>query len=466
MAGTAERLRHRQWLRLPAVGFIGVYCALLLCVPSRLVVGPIGSPGTPANLWGILALVWWICAALAGQTPGGRSPVRMALGFLAISVLVSYAAAMANGWFAPSNLRAVTDDLYNLIPATVEEISTKMLSAADRGLLTFAGWCGIVLITCDGVRSWKDLELLIAVLGWVGSFVAAIGVIQFFTGADLAVYLRLPGLVANAELGGDIERSLLRRVASTAIHPIEFGVVMAGIFPLAIHRTIHHWRRVSAWVPTVLIGMVIPMTVSRTGILVTIVAFIIIIIGWPARWRIRALVIAPVVTVVMRLMIPGLVGTLVSLFGNLSNDPSVTGRTDDYSVVFALFLDHAWLGRGLFTFIPRYYRILDNQFFMILIELGILGLIAVVTFVLVGYFSARGARRRSTDPQQRNLALMLSGSIAGVYCSFLTNDAWGAPMAAGLSFLLVGIAGAAWRVSNGDRSTEQRTGEPAHELLQ
>ncbi len=82
----------------------------------------------------------------------------------------------------------------------------------------------------------------------------------------------------------------------------------------------------------------------------------------------------PVAVVGLRLAIPGLVGTLYSLFSNLQNDPSVSGRTSDYAVVLGLFDQHAILGRGLFTFVPRYYRILDNQYLMILVELGVVGL--------------------------------------------------------------------------------------------
>jgi len=229
---------------------------------------------------------------------------------------------------------------------------------------------------------------------------------------------------------------------------------MAAIFPLALHRTIQEWRVKRTWIPTLLIGLAIPLSVSRSAILVTGVVLLVLLSGWPAAWRRRALVIAPVVIVAMRAAVPGLVGTIVSLFTNFFNDPSITGRTDDYTVVLSLYADHPWFGRGLFTFVPRYYRILDNQFLMSLVELGLIGLIAVISFFVVGFFSARGARRRTSDPGRRNLALSLSASIAGVVLSYATFDAWGFPMAAGLTFLLVGMAGAAWQIA--DR--EMRTG--------
>ena len=119
-----------------------------------------------------------------------------------------------------------------------------MIAAADRGLLSFAGWVGIVLVTVDGMRSWTDLQRLSR---WVTTFVgvvAAMGVVQYLTGFDLAALYRIPGLSANSEFGTVYVRSVVRRVMATAGHPIEFGVVVAGVFPLALHRVIYDRRSI------------------------------------------------------------------------------------------------------------------------------------------------------------------------------------------------------------------------------
>lgn len=456
MAKRAEVARGNTF-RIPAVTAIIVYCLLLLCIPSQLIVGPIGAPGTPANLWGILALIWWVCATLGGINPAGRSPVRTALAVLAIAVLSSYAAAMIHGWYAPPDIHGLTDEVYDLVPTTVSALTDKMISAADRGLLSFAGWSGIVLLTVDGIRSWRDLQLLFDCLAWAAAFVGILGIIQFFTGVDIASFFRIPGLVANSDFGIVDSRSVLRRVAGTAVHPIEFGVVLSAIFPLALHRLIFSPRNKWRWIPVLIIGIAIPLSVSRSAILVLGLGLIILLAGWPPQWRLRALIIAPLAMVLMRLAIPGLVGTIIALFTNFFDDPSISGRTDDYDVVFDLYGDHEWLGRGLFTFIPRYYRVLDNQFLMSLVELGVLGLLALITFFLVGFYSARSARRMISDRVHRDLCLSLSAAIAGIVVSYLTFDAWSFPMAAGMTFLLVGMAGAAWRLAKGDLPVSPRT---------
>lgn len=440
----------------PAVAFIIVYAFLLLCIPSQLIIRALGAPGNPANLWGLLALTWWIIATAGGLNPTIRpSPVRVLALTLALAVLASYVVGMANGWYAPVGLKQETDDILNLVPVTVTELSDRSISAADRGLLSMGGWLGIVLLATDGLRGWPDIERLTRWITWFAGFVAAIGILQFFTGMNIASYFTIPGLSANADFGAASIRSVVRRVSSTAVHPIEFGVVLSALFPLALHVAITHWPKKSTSIPAVLIGIAIPMSVSRSAILGLIVSLTILIAGWPKAWRIKALILTPIAAVVMRLMIPGLLGTILSLFTNISNDPSVEGRTADYDVVLSMARDHILFGRGLFTFLPELYRILDNQLLLSLVELGLVGLSCVLLLFAGAFISARIARRKTTSASNRNLALSISAGVAGIVVSYATFDAWGFPMAAGTTFLLVGMAGSSWMASVTDRADER-----------
>ena len=65
---------------VPALAVIVVYCLLLFNLPSRLIIRQIGAPGTPANLWALTVLMWWVCFRVAGRIPvRHRNPVRAAL---------------------------------------------------------------------------------------------------------------------------------------------------------------------------------------------------------------------------------------------------------------------------------------------------------------------------------------------------------------------------------------------------
>jgi hypothetical protein len=436
--------------RLSTVAMINVYLTLLLGLPSALVVRQIGAAGTPANLWGLLLLLWWTAMTVAGHNPQRtRNPVRVALALLVLAVLVSYAAAMSRGWYAPPDVRQATDDVYDLVPASSAQIRAAMMSAADRGLISFFSWMGVALVAVDGLRTWRDLERCIGWLVSLTTVIAAVGVAQYFTGLDISPLFRIPGLSRHAEFGQVFDRSVLRRVMATATHPIEFGVLVAGVFPLALHRAIYAERRRRARLCAATIGFAVALSVSRSAVLVVGIALVILYCGWPPAWRRVFKWATPAAVVAIRVAAPGVVGTIRSLFLKFGQDNSVTGRTEDYGIVFRVFGDNPVFGRGLYTFVPRYYRILDNQLLMFLLELGVVGTLVFIGCVVTAFVCLRGTRRRSVDPGQRHLALALSASLAGVLVSYATFDALSYAMVAGFTFLLFGAAGAAWPLAAG-----------------
>ncbi len=94
--------------RLPAAGIVAVYYVLLLGLPSKLIIAQIGAAGTPANLWGLFALLWWTCATVGGHNPARTlSPMRLASAGLTVAVLLSYVAAMTRGWYVRQTFDSV-----------------------------------------------------------------------------------------------------------------------------------------------------------------------------------------------------------------------------------------------------------------------------------------------------------------------------------------------------------------------
>ena len=179
------------------------------------------------------------------------------------------------------------------------------------------------------------------------------------------------------------------------------------------------------------------------------------------------MVVFPLAAVTLRVLVPGLLGTILSMWRNLFADPSTTGRTADYDILFRVFSSNVLFGRGQFTFIPQYYRIMDNQFLVSLVELGIVGLTALVVLFGTGFTCARGVRRRAAQFRHQHLGLALGASIAGVFVSYATFDALGFPMAAGLGFLLIGLAGASWQVARSEQvvpAAEVGAGGSRHRL--
>ena len=83
--------------RVDAITVLTVYAVLLIALPARLRVGPLGAAGSPANLFAIGCLLWWTWDALRRAEPVSSTqfyPVRLAAGLLALCVAMSYVVAM------------------------------------------------------------------------------------------------------------------------------------------------------------------------------------------------------------------------------------------------------------------------------------------------------------------------------------------------------------------------------------
>ena len=403
------------------MSLLTTYVVLLLGLPAQLVVAPLGGAGSPAQLVGLVALLWWATYRLAhgkaGPTSGRR--LRVALAALVTSVLLSYVAA---------NLRPL---------GGIES------RAADRGLLIVGAWCGLLLVATDGITSRGRLETLLARLTLGGGLLASLGVLQFFTGMPFIDYLHIPGLSANSDYGVVMSSRGFARPAGTALHPIEFGVVLTMILPLALHgalecRSIGFLRR---WFPVAAIALAVPISISRSAILGAVVVMVLLLPTWSRSRRRLAYGCLCLLGGVVFIAVPGLLGTLKGSFTGVSSDSSALSRTGSYQIAGQYIARAPVTGRGFSTFLPA-YRILDNQYLGILIELGVVGLLAVLALFAVGCITARQVRRRSADVETRQLAQALAASVAAGALSFALFDAFSFPMVSGLMFLVLGLTGA------------------------
>jgi O-antigen ligase len=142
----------------------------------------------------------------------------------------------------------------------------------------------------------------------------------------------------------------------------------------------------------------------------------------------------------------GLLGTLGGLFTGASGDSSVLYRTHDYPVAEAQWRTAPWFGHGPGTWLPAdTLNVFDNQFLDSIVELGLVGTLALLVFLIVPAFVALGARKRSANPDLRLLcaALAAAGFVAPL-CS-LTFDSLFFPMFANVYALLIGLTGACVR---------------------
>jgi polysaccharide biosynthesis protein PslJ len=418
---------------IDAVTALTAFLFLSYCIPSPLIVGALGGAGTPGNLIGVVFLIWWAAAKMASGlgVDRGRQPVRVALLCFSVPVLTSI----------------VVMFMRTTIP--------KEVTGAERGLLYYAALIGIALLAADGITSLERVHVLMRRVVHFATFVAVVAIVQFLTGYNPAGRLRIPGLARNLVIENQA-RSRFLRVQSTTLHPIELGALMGIALPIALtyaFLTEGKWPKRIVWAEVLLIGAVLPMALSRTGAVVALVGMIAIAMDWSWKRRGRVFAAAIALLAVMRLLIPGLIGTMIALFTDITQDNSTVARLHRYQIAGHYFLQHPWFGRGLNTLYPVSQQIFDNAYLYLAVEEGVFGIVGMALFLFILLFTARGARLRSTDPMTRALSQALAGVVVAMGLAWATADLTTFTILIGTFFLIAGVIGAMWRLTGGQGTT-------------
>lgn len=423
-----------------AVTMLTVYIVLLFGVPSNLVITGLGSLGRPSVLWGLLLLLWWVIARLQARdvdvTPVSQ-PVRWALLALFVIALISFAAAMLRGQPADQVTTAITS------------------------LVRLLSWGGVVLVTIDGLRTLRDVERLVTRLVIGGTAIAVLGLAQFATGSTLLdVYGMIPGF--TSEDAGVIARGGFTRPSGTATHPLEYSAAICAVLPLAvtlgvIRADAGRGRLPWTWIPAALIAFSALLSVSRSGMIGVVVALIASLPALPAAYRGMVALGGAAAAAVAVVAVPGLFGTVVGLFSTVDSDTSTLSRTNALARVPDFIASSPVIGLGFGTFLPRYY-IFDNQWVLVLLELGILGVIAFAGAVVTAMWSAVSTVRRSPFADVAGLGRGIAGSIVTTAILFVFFDGLSFSMSAGVFFLLIGLSGAVRGVGHADERLRELAG--------
>lgn len=409
------------------VGLIA-YLAVLYLIPARMVLPGAGAVGTPAVVVGIALFGWWLMSRMLPgvDMPDGPQPIRLAIALYFGWLLLTYAFVIRR-------------------PLSVIEAN-----GSQRAVITAFALFGVAAVAADGIADRARLERLIAALVFLASGMAVFGLFQFFTPIDPVSYIRIPGLELTREISVTTGRGVLNRPFSTALHPIEFGVVMALVFPLAMYRLSRAdtdgATRAARWVPVILIGAAVPLTVSRSAILAFVVAVGYYAVSLPGRSRLNLAGAVALSVAAARAVVPGLVGTFGNLFFGAGSDPSVQTRLSDVSVVLRMVSTYPMMGWGPGIMNVDEYTLLDNQFYVTTIEMGVIGLVLLFGLIATGVIVGRRVAKLASDDETRRLAYALTGAVLAAGVSMATFDGFAFRIFSGMLFVLLGMVGALWRI--------------------
>lgn len=395
------------------------FAVLLYLVPTDRRIEALGGAGSPAYLLALAALLWWAWHHLQKSSTPGRQQlqwVRVAAFLFLGACLASYAKAA----------------LTALPPADI--------SVADLGLVKVAALVGILLVANDSISSEERFMVLIRRLTVFAGLYATLGLIQFFTATNIVDMWQIPGLTASGSTGIGA-RSGFVRSAATATHPLEYAVVLTMMLPFCLTVAIRDRYRPTLlrWFPVVVITLSAVLSVTRSAFLAMAAVFLVLLPSWPPVVR-RAVGVAMALgAVAVYVAVPGMAGAILGMFS--TNDSSVTSRTESYDDAMQFFLVSPFVGRGFGTFLPS-YRILDNQYLVSAVEIGIIGLLALLAVVVSAMAVAYSSRRIQAGEPMKSMGLALVASMLAGSLNFALFDAFAFPQACGTVFMVAGLCGA------------------------
>ncbi|HZD22933.1 MAG TPA: O-antigen ligase family protein, partial [Acidimicrobiia bacterium] len=421
-----------------AVALGTVYLAALFGISAKLVFPGAGGVGTPAMAVAIVAAWWWWMAKANSdiRSDTGFNPVRVAL--------ICYLWIVAFNWGI----------------SRVRPLSALEANGSNRALITAIALAGLALLICDGVRDRPRLETFLKRVVVAGALLSVVAILQFAGAVDVETLARIPGLVANDEIGSLANRAGLNRAEGTTLHSIELSAVLAMIAPLAVHfamRGKDQKERRRYMIMALVIGAGVPLSVSRTGLLALVVGLLVTSVAWTWRQRWSGFAVAGVAAVLLGLAIPGLVGTFRWFIFNAGNDTSVTARVDRLPRALDEISKNPWFGSGVGTFSADEDFLLDNQVLETLIEMGVIGTLVVLGLIGTAITMCVLTYRRASDEDVRRLSMAVCAMVVVLPVVMTTFDAFFYHILMGVSFLMIGASGALWRIAVRDAATAKAT---------
>lgn len=427
--GSSPSLRPPE---VDAVAFLTLWLLLVFFIPSTQTVPGFGAIGQPGLLISLVVPIWWLASRFVPSmhSAQGPQPIRVALLLYAAYTFASFGMAAAR-------------------PLTSLE-----MTASTREILRLFTLISVALLVADGIGRRDRLQALLTRIVYFAGALAAIGIAQFFTGETLTPKIAfLDGAPPSIGTRGGHVRAL-----GTARHYIEFAVVVGATLPLAIHFSLYGRRleaRIAAAIVLVLLLLAIPVSLSRSAVVSAAAALLVVGVGWSWRRRINGIILFLVVLPVVGSTLPGVLDVMIRLFTEADEDSSVQSRLSRRSAVSALIRERPWFGRGYGTWTSDGDFLLDNELWRSTIETGYVGIASVTLLILFACFMAVPRKKSlSATEENRHLGFAVAGSIAGLFISIATVDAFSYRILTSLLFVLIGTAGALWRFNHTEDSTD------------
>lgn len=367
-AVSGSRIGHRladDWPRTDRVmpWVVAAFLVALCLVPLDAAKIPVNLPfdSTFDRVALLVTATLWVLSHAAGAELRPRFPalrgVDLAMWFW---VAVAFVSILIN--------------LSDLIANDELTLATKKFSL----LLAYVGFFLIVVSVVRPTEVQPFITLWICV-----SCVTAVGAIwQYRTGANLfydwtAKVLPSPFTVSAPPTGAASGPVV---VTGPALHSLALTTMLTLPLPFVVQRilagTTRRQQIVYAFAALLLLAASVA-TARKSAVVIPIVLLGVLTLYRPRQmWRLAPLGV--VFVLATQTLAPGALSSLrYRAFGNNPyQEQSTSDRTSDYAALVPDLVARPVLGKGWGTYDPDRYRILDNQWLLLAVETGVMGVLA------------------------------------------------------------------------------------------
>lgn len=401
-----------------------IFCLLLTVVPPDVTSGTFpNNLATPARLLAGLFCFLWIIGFIASKQ-GYLAEFRVNTGAALLGVFLSLELIIwGEGLLRPGS--------------SAQELSRA--TAISGGVIGV----GIALYAIAQLGTARKRSIVLACLLTGLTYSAVLGILQHTMRMNLEDMLVPPGFESSGiSYQGEAVRRGSVRAFGTFLNALPFGAACAMSVPLAMHFARYSSRRsgrVLATVAALILLIAVPTSISRSSLIVLVVAISFYAISLTLR-RIAAVLIG-VVGAFLLIALTSF-NTLQSLSETITesaDDPSVLVRYIQTDTMLAVFEQHPIFGLGLGAITVADFGPIDNWTVIVLAEGGILGGAAYAALSLGGVFGIIGSVRCSATKKDRDQAFAVGAMFLGYLAAAPTFAVLGYEPGYSIFFLIFGI---------------------------
>jgi hypothetical protein len=264
-----------------------------------------------------------------------------------------------------------------------------------------------------------EVRRLIVYMVWLASITAIGVIVEYRTGFN-AFYSwgekLLPGVTPPADLGtyDSIGR---KTVVGPTIHPLAAAMMLSLVLPFAVMglmRTPDRRAKVLYAVGAALMIGGAAATQRKTAFIVPVVC-LIALTAYRPKMMLKRLPLGAVLAVGIATVAPGALAGIVDQLrpGQVTGVMTTQDRVSDYDAIRPEIINHPVLGRGYDSYDQKRYRILDNQYLTLVVNVGFVGVLGYLGLMLSAFLLAHRCAR-SYDPDRMWFGPAAASAIIGL----------------------------------------------------